>query len=370
MFSSIPDLFPLDASRTSLVVAEKDVWSITALVGKFAWMKATGWDEISLQFHSTQWRVIITHYVLGTVLGPGLPEWIKSLWELPVVMPLMLHWDYFSTRPWAPWQHHCVLFVSGSPVFLSTRPDTEPGKCGPGVTGIPAEALSTAHSYSTTAFDCAELFPVPRGPMLSFSLGSSYFCSLGGLMFYQVPRVTIHNLRHIRLSSPDFRSQKSRHTLAAQVLMDLNRVSGLYSSSGGLGSSFQAHSDGYQSSVPCWLCTQCHAQVQEATLLSLSQGQSTFQVSNGELLTQQIPSCFKSLQLWSFLRKELVPSKGSCDEVKLREDNLMFSVNYARWHNLITEAKSHPLHRFLPLHDRGDSTRMGLFGDHFIICPP
>lgn len=289
-------------------------------------MKATGWDEISLQFHSTQWRVIITHYVQGTVLGPGLPEWIKPLWELPVIMPLMLHWDYFSTRPWAPWQHHCVLFVSGSPVFLSQDLTLSSSV---NVDPESREHLGCLPLQPTPVpplrFDCAELFPVPRGPMLSFSLGSSLPLFPRGADVlsghHKLPytwQLKVTSVYHLLISV----GQKSRHTvpgLAAQVLMDLKSgVSGLHSHQWS-GVFFQAHSDGYQSSVPCWLCTQGVTLRSKRPLsCPCHKGSFIFKVSNGELLTQQSPSCFKSLQLWSFspgrnlsLRRALVMRSSS-----------------------------------------------------------
>lgn len=103
-------------------------------------------------------------------------------------------------------------------------------------------------------FDCAELFPVPRGPMLSFSLGSSLPLFPRGADVlsghHKLPymwQLKMTSVYHLLISV----GQKSRHTLAAQVLMDLKSgVSGLHSHQQS-GVFFQAHSDGYQSSVPC-----------------------------------------------------------------------------------------------------------------------
>ena len=90
--------------------------------------------------------------------------------------------------------------------------------------------------------------------MLSFSLGSSLplFPSGADVLsgHHKLPytwQLKMTSVYHLLISV----GQKSRHTLAAQVLMDLKSgVSGLHSHQQS-GVFFQAHSDGYQSSVPC-----------------------------------------------------------------------------------------------------------------------
>ena len=236
-----------------------------------------------------------------------------------------------------------------------------------------------AYLYSPLLFHHCALtvlsYFLSPGVSCSFSLGSSLplFPKWADVLsvHHRLPytwQIKMTSVYHLLT----FVGQKSRHIMpgpTAQVLMDLkSSVSGLHSHQRS-GVFFQAHSDGYQSSAPCWLCTQGVTLSSKRPLsCPCHMGNSIFKVSNGELLTQQICLLLQiSPTLIFFSKKELVPSKGSCDEVKLHEDNLMFSVNCAMWHNLIMEAISHPIHRFLPLHDRGDYTRMGLFGDHLKI---
>lgn len=324
-----------------------------------SWMKATAWDEISLQFHSTQWRVIITHLCSRHSSRPWV-AWVNKI-------SVRVAGRHASDAPLRLFLHQTVsAFDSTIVCYLSL-----------GLQSFSAQDLTLSSSVNvdpesrtwavflqslrstTVLWLVSWAISCPQGPMPP-SPWLLYLCSLAGL---DLSGITSYSYTwqprwHPLIVSLISVGQKSRHTLAAQVLMDLNRCQWAAFSSAGRGllpSSFRWLSE---LSSLLTMHPGCHARSKRSLPVLVTRA-VCLQSQQWELLTQQT-LLLQIFQLWSFLREGTCPFKGSCDEVKLHEDNLMFSVNCARWHNLITEAISHPLHRFLPLHDRGDYTRMGL----------